>query len=346
MGNKGLNYPFSETPEFGQPFQVADGVYWLRMPLPFRLDHINLWLLEEDDGWTIVDTGLASDETTSLWLSLCPQLIADKPVTRLIVTHMHPDHTGLAAWLCRHTGATFWMSRGEYMHCRILLEDSAREAPEAAIGFYHAAGFNDAQLNYYRSKFGAFGNMIRGMPSTYHRLQDGQTFAINHRQWQVVMGEGHSPEHACLHCPELGVLISGDQILPTISSNVSVWPIEPAGNPLQDWIDSCHKLLALLPEDTLVLPSHGLPFQGVLPRLQSLIDEHEADLKLVLDHCNEPLRVIDLFPLIFKSPVGNSMLVLATGESYAHLHCLIARGQLVVEKDVNGVNWYQKPESK
>jgi glyoxylase-like metal-dependent hydrolase (beta-lactamase superfamily II) len=156
------------------------------------------------------------------------------------------------------------------------------------------------------------------------------------------MGEGHSPEHACLHCPELGLLISGDQLLPTISSNVSVWPIEPAGNPLQDWIDSCHKLRNLLPEDTLVLPSHGLPFTGALPRLQSLIDEHERDLQTVLDNCGEAKRVVDLFPLIFKSSIPHSMLTLATGESYAHLHCLMARGQIKMEKDADGVNWYQR----
>ncbi|WP_461481642.1 MBL fold metallo-hydrolase [Porticoccus sp.] len=342
MANTSPLYPFPKPPELGEPQKVAEGVYWLRMPLPFRLDHINLWLLEEDDGWTIVDTGLASDDTAELWLKLCPLLSDSKPIKRLIATHMHPDHIGLAAWLCRHSGAEFWMSRGEYMHCRILLEDSAREAPEEAIDFYQAAGFSAEQLNYYRSRFGGFGSMIRGMPSIYHRLREGQTFSINGRAWHIVMGEGHSPEHACLHCPELGVLISGDQLLPTISSNVSVWPIEPAGNPLQDWIDSCHKLQALIPQDTLVLPSHGLPFRGALPRLQSLIEQHEKDLQIVLENCGEPQRVVDLFPLIFKSPIGNSMLVLATGESYAHLHCLIARGQLRVEKDTDGVNWYRR----
>jgi len=335
-------YPFSEAPPLGTFKEIADGVHWLRMPLPFRLDHINLWLLEESDGWTIVDTGLATEDTTELWLKLSPIVSSKKPVKRLIATHMHPDHIGLAAWLCRHSGAEFWMSRSEYMHCRILLADSNREAPEEAISFYRAAGFSDQQLRYYRAKFGSFGSMVRGMPATYHRLQHGDSFIIGGRRWQMVMGEGHSPEHACLHCPELDLFIAGDQLLPTISSNVSVWPMEPAGNPLQAWIDSCHRLKALLPEKTLVLPSHGLPFTGAQPRLQALIDGHQRDLERIMQNCDEPKRVVDLFPLLFKAPIGNSMLVLATGESYAHLHYLMARGKVAMQTDNTGVNWYQR----
>ena len=335
-------YPHAHPPELGEPFKVANGVYWLRMPLPFKLDHINLWLLEEEDGWTIIDTGLATEETTHIWEGLYQKITQHKPIKRLLATHMHPDHIGLAAWLCRRSDAELWMSRSEYMYCRILLEDSHREAPEIAVDFYQAAGFNEEQLNYYRSKFGAFSNMIRGMPNRYHRLQDNDTFTVNHQQWQVIMGEGHSPEHACLFCPELKLFISGDQLLPTISSNVSVWPIEPSGNPLEAWINSCHKLQSMLPDNTLTLPSHGLPFLGAQQRLQKLINDHEKDLQTVYENCETPKRVVDLFPLIFKSKISHSTLVLAAGESYAHMNCLIEREMLTVKKDNNGVNWYQQ----
>lgn len=335
-------YPHSLPPEHGELMNVADGVYWLRMPLPFKLDHINLWLLEESDGWTIVDTGLATDATTDIWEQLYTQITAKKPIKRIIGTHMHPDHIGLAAWLCRRSGAELWMSRTEYMYCRILLEDSNREAPDVAVKFYQAAGFNDEQLNYYRSKFGAFGSLIRGMPNSYYRLQDNDTFTVNNRQWKIVMGEGHSPEHACLFCPELEVFISGDQLLPTISSNVSVWPIEPQSNPLEDWIASCKKLQSILPENTLILPSHGLPFYGAKQRLQTLIDEHENDLQIIYKNCEEPKCVVDMFSLIFKSKITHSTLVFAAGESYAHLNCLIERERLTVTKDKSGVNWYQQ----
>ena len=335
-------YPHSLPPEHGELMNVADGVYWLRMPLPFKLDHINLWLLEESDGWTIVDTGLATEATTDIWEQLYTQITAKKPIKRIIGTHMHPDHIGLAAWLCRRSGAELWMSRTEYMYCRILLEDSNREAPDVAVKFYQAAGFNDEQLNYYRSKFGAFGSLIRGMPNSYYRLQDNDTFTFNNRQWKIVMGEGHSPEHACLFCPELEVFISGDQLLPTISSNVSVWPIEPQSNPLEDWIASCKKLQSLLPDNTLILPSHGLPFYGAKQRLQKLIDEHENDLQIIYKNCEEPKCVVDMFSLIFKSKITHSTLVFAAGESYAHLNCLLERERLTLTKDKNGVNWYQQ----
>lgn len=340
MANSFPHYPFPKPPELGQPQQVADGVYWLRMPLPFKLDHINLWALEEKDGWTIVDTGLATDTTTELWDSIISQLNA--PIKRVIGTHMHPDHIGLAAWLCRRSDAELWMSRTEYMYCRILLEDSNQQAPDVAIQFYRAAGFNEEQLNYYQSKFGAFGSMIRGMPNSYHRLRDGDDFIINHRQWQVIIGEGHSPEHVCLHCPELDVFIAGDQLLPTISSNVSVWPIEPHSNPLEDWIASCKKLQSQLHDNTLVLPSHGLPFTGANARLHTLIEEHERDLQAIYEHCVEPKRVVDIFPLIFKSRITHATLVLATGESYAHLNCLVNRGMIIMEKDEQGIHWYQQ----
>lgn len=321
---------------------MAKGVFWLRMPLPFKLDHINLWLLEEADGWTIVDTGLASDASIDIWEQLYRQLTDQKPIKRVIGTHMHPDHIGLAAWLCHRSGAELWMSRSEYMYCRILLEDSNREAPEVATQFYRAAGLDEEQLNYYRSKFGAFSSMIRGMPEHYHRLKQGDRFTINHHQWQVVMGEGHSPEHVCLFCPELELFISGDQLLPTISSNVSVWPIEPTANPLQCWIDSCHQLQTLLPEKTLILPSHGLPFRGAKQRLKKLIDDHEKDLETIYQQCDTPKRVVDIFPMIFRSKITHATLVLATGESYAHLNCLIGRKLIHMEKDKEGVNWYQR----
>lgn len=339
---KALQYPISDPPKPGEFTKIAEGIYWLRMPLPFKLDHINLWLLEDEDGWTLVDTGLATEDTINIWEELYNQITTEKPIKRVIGTHMHPDHIGLAAWLCRRSHAELWMSRNEYMYCRILLEDSNRQAPEEAVSFYHAAGFNEEQLNYYQSKFGAFGSLIRGMPNNYHRLQDGDTFTINNRQWQVIVGEGHSPEHACLFCPELSLFIAGDQLLPTISSNVSVWPIEPHNNPLEDWLNSCQKLQSLLPEDTLVLPSHGLPFTGAISRLQTLIDEHERDLKIIYENCDTPKRVVDIFPLMFKSKVTHATLVFAAGEGYAHLNCLIARGMLNMKKDSEGVRWYQQ----
>ncbi len=342
MHNFKPHYPHSTPPKPGELMAVAEGVYWLRMPLPFQLDHINLWLLEEDDGWTIVDTGLASEETTDLWLQICTLIDTDKPVKRVIGTHMHPDHIGLAAWLCRRTGAELWMSRADYQQCRVLYEEGNSEAPAEAVQFYQAAGFSESELDHYRARFGGFSKMIRGMPRSYRRIKEGDHFSINNRQWQVITGEGHSPEHACLLCPELNIFISGDQLLPTISSNVSVWPTEPHANPLQDWLNSCRRLQPLLPKDVLTLPSHGLPFIGGAQRLQQLVQTHEDDLQKIYQRCAEPLRVVDLFPLIFKSTITHQTQIFAAGESYAHLHCLMARGLVCVDADSAGVNWYRR----
>lgn len=335
-----LQYAFDTPPSPAELIPVAEGVFWLRMPLPFRLDHINLWVLEDEDGWIIVDSGVATDDTTTLWLSICGKLTEKKPIKRVIITHLHPDHIGLAGWLCRQHDAELWISREEYLLCRMLLEDGNREAPDEAISFYRAAGFTEEQLHIYHAKFGSFGNLIRGLPNSYHRMQDGDNIAINGKQWHLVSGAGHCPEHICLHCPELNVFIAGDQLLPTISSNVSVWPYEPDANPLKDWMDSCQKLHQLLPPTTLILPSHGLPFVGAQTRLEALLNDHKKDLETVVTHCTTPKRVVDLFPLIFNNPVTPGMWLFATGESYAHLNYLMAEGKITVNTDSDRVNWY------
>jgi glyoxylase-like metal-dependent hydrolase (beta-lactamase superfamily II) len=336
-----LEYPFSEIPELGSCLAVAPGVYWVRMVLPFALNHINLWLLEDHDGWTIVDTGLATDETVDAWQSIFKRYTGGRPIKRVIVTHMHPDHIGLAGWLVRKTGAELHISRTEYFHCRYLLDYSHDEAPEEAISFYRSAGFSDEQMDFYRAQFGGFGQMVRSLPHSFRRLVEGQVLTINGREWEVMTGEGHSSEHVCLLCPELKVLISGDQILPTITSNVSVWPTEPEANPLQDWLDSCAKFKNTLPVELLVLPAHGKPFIGARKRLQQLIDGHEQSLVELERACATPLRVIDTFELLFRNVVNRGTLIFATGEGFAHLNCLLARGQLTVETDQQGVNHYR-----
>ena len=191
----------------------------------------------------------------------------ERPLTRVFVTHMHPDHVGMAGWLTRKFGVRLWMTRLEYLSCRVMVSDTGREAPDDAIEFCRRAGWSAAAIEAYRARFGNFGKHIHTLPDSYRRLCDGEELRIGTNTWRVVVGSGHSPEHACLYCPELKVLISGDQILPRISSNVSVHPTEPEANPLQDWLDSCNKLKTVLPSDVLVLPAHNEPFRGAHLRL-------------------------------------------------------------------------------
>ncbi len=328
-GKRRYDYPFAEPPEPGVTLKVAEGVHWVRMPLPFSLKWINLWALEDGDGWTIVDTGIPTPETKAHWRTLFDGELGGRPVKRVIVTHMHPDHVGLAGWMTRKFQCPLWMTQLEYISCRMLVADTGRDAPEAGIDFYRAAGWGRDDLDRYIERFGGFGRAVTQLPDSYRRLSEGLELEIGGRTWKVVTGSGHSPHHACLWCEELNVFISGDQILPRISSNVSVFPTEPEGNPLQDWLNSCAKLRDLLPEDVLVLPAHNEPFKGVHRRLQALMDGHETAMRRILDRLDEPKRAVDLFGAMFARKIGSDVIGMATGETIAHLNCLKARGDVV-----------------
>ena len=228
---RSLEYPFSSKPALGETLEVAPGVLWIRMTLPYTLNHINLWALEDGDGWAIVDTGVRDKETTDAWRKIFANGFGGRPVTRVFVTHMHPDHVGMAGWLVRRFSCRLWMTRAEYLTCRVLVADTGREAPTEGVSFYRRAGWTDDQLETYRTRFGSFGKSVYALPDNFRRLHDGEVLTIGERQWEVVIGNGHSPEHACLVCHESGLLISGDHVLPRISSNVSVFPTEPTQIP-------------------------------------------------------------------------------------------------------------------
>ena len=336
-----IDYEFSERPDSGEVMQVATGIKWLRMPLPFALGHINLWLLEDNAGWVIVDTGVCTEESQGVWQRTFVNGMDGRPATRLIVTHLHPDHAGCAGWLAEKLDVELLMTREEYLLCRILVSDTGRPAPETGIRFYRGAGYSQKELDTYKERFGSFGKYVAPLPESYRRLQDGDTLQIGANEWQIIVGRGHSPEHACLYCAELNILISGDQILPTISSNISVHPAEPAANPLSDWLAPLRDFKERIPEDVLVLPAHGKPFRGVQARLDQLIYEHESGLAELHSLCKEPKRAIDTFSALFKARITGSNLMFATGESIAHLNYLIGTGQMTVETDEDDIHWYQ-----
>ncbi len=341
-GRPQLAYPLGDPPEAGVAREIAPGVFWVRMPLPFALAWINLWLIEDGDGWTIVDTGIAMEQSREYWRAIFDATLKGKPVTRVICTHMHPDHMGLAGWICRKFGAEFWMSRLEYITGRMLVADTGREAPEEGVKFYRAAGWDEDAIDSYKIRFGGFGKAVSKMPDAYRRIADGDVIEIGGRPWRVITGNGHCPEHVCLWQDELKLFISGDQVLPRISSNVSVFPTEPAGDPLADWIASCKKLRAALPNDVLVLPSHNEPFIGLHERLDNLIDGHERALQRVLHRLSQgPKRAVDLFVALFARRIGPELQGMATGEAIAHLNCLIGRGLARAVADEQGVLYYE-----
>jgi glyoxylase-like metal-dependent hydrolase (beta-lactamase superfamily II) len=336
-----IEYEFDTRPAHGDVNTIVEGIRWLRMPLPMALEHINLWLIDDQDGCAIVDTGVCIESNRDIWEQTFAGPMAGQPVTRVIVTHLHPDHSGCAGWLAKNHDVELWMTREEYLMCRLLIADTGRDAPVAGTRFYRAAGFSDEALTRYQQNFGMFGKYVAPLPESYRRIVDGEQLAIGGSDWEIIIGRGHSPEHACLFNPERNLVISGDQILPTISSNVSVYPTEPQANPLKDWIDSLTAMKHRLPEDVLVLPAHGKPFRGAHARLDALIAEHTGGLNKLLDTCAEPRRAIDVFPALFKGRISDGNLIMAAGESVAHLHYLVAEGALGVESN-DGVLWYYR----
>jgi len=338
----GISYPFSSKPETGQLTAVASGVYWARLPLGGSLAYINIWAIEVEDGWAIIDTGLFTESTIEVWEQLLVEGLNNRPIKAIYVTHMHPDHVGMAGWLHQRFGCRLHMTALEYMNCRVLMNDTGKEAPEEAISFYHSAGWDEDAIAIYRKRFGGFGRVISEPPASYFRLRDEMSVQIGAHHWTVVIGSGHSPEHACLYNPTLGLLISGDQVLPRISSNVSVYPTEPEANPLDCWLQSLAKVRNIVPGDVLVLPAHNEPFYGLHARIDTLIEGHLTGLDQLQNLLQERQRAVDVFPALFHRKIGSDpiMMSLATGESIAHLNYLIAKGLVKTEIDRDGIKWY------
>ena len=341
-GSNGLSYPFDNRPNPGELIEVGPGIFWVRMPLPISLNHINLWMLEEQDGWTLVDTGMATEDTKALWEEIFSTHLNSKPVKQVIVTHMHFDHLGLAGWLVEKWGATLCMSRTEYLSSRVIINEIKSDPPEATVAFFRAAGVEESILDEFKVRFNNRSDFVSPLPSHYKRLTDNQVLQIGSLQWTVIIVEGHSPEHICLHCKSLNIMIAGDQILPRISPNISVRPDEPRANPLHNFLRSCESLKNRLDKDVLILPSHGDPFYGVHLRLQDMINEHKKGLQDLLEFCSQPRSVADVFPILFKSKINIGNMVIAVGEAVANLNYLVSSKELVVDIGSDGIARYKQ----
>ncbi|MEC4718999.1 MBL fold metallo-hydrolase [Noviherbaspirillum sp. CPCC 100848] len=342
-----LEYPFGDQlPSSGTVMEVAPGLFWLRAGLPFALDHINLWLLrdgpgqaggQDRDGWTIVDCGISSDATRDAWESVFATALGGLPVLRVIVTHCHPDHVGLADWLCKRWNVRLWMTAGDYGFARMMSAALPGVDGVAAIPHFVRHGLSEASMREkVEGRKSYYPSMVPAMPESYHRIVDNQVFRIGGHDWQVITGFGHSPEHAALYCAGLNLLISGDMVLPRISTNVSVFAVEPESNAVQMYLDSLKKF-SHLPADTLVLPSHGRPFRGLHTRIGQLNDHHRDRLAEVVTACAIPQTAADIVPIMFRRPLDTHQMSFALGEALAHLNKLWHDGVLVRETDDAGV---------
>jgi glyoxylase-like metal-dependent hydrolase (beta-lactamase superfamily II) len=345
-----LHYPFGETlPVSGRAIEVAAGIKWLRMGLPFALDHINLWLLRDEmeapdepgkmiEGWSVVDCCISRPESKAQWEAIFDNELEGLPILRVIVTHMHPDHIGLAHWLCERwstpaRACLLWISATDFNAARVASHSTTGFGGEGAARFFAAHGLVDADsLEKIRGRAGYYPSMVPDVPTRYVRLMDGKTVRMGTGKarvdWRCISGYGHAPEHIALYCESLGVLISGDMVLPRISTNVSVYDLEPEADALTLFLESIDKFMPL-PADTLVLPSHGKPFRGLHTRIAQLHDHHRDRLVEVVEVCaTQPSSAADILPVMFKRPLDLHQTTFAMGEALAHLHALWHGGRL------------------
>ena len=336
-----LHYPYPDLPAAGEKIEVAPGVFWLRMPLPFQLDHINLWLLRDGSGWVIIDTGFASDPCRAIWEAVLAQL--DGPVTRIIVTHFHPDHLGLATWLMERTGAPLLMTSGEFLTAHAVWNEVGGHGATFMVDQFRRHGLSSELLEKFRKRGSGYRMAIPGLPDYYTRLKAGDVVAVNGKNWQIIVGYGHSPEHMALYCAELGVLVSGDMLLPKISTNISVFAATPEANALGWFLESLTVMATAMPPETLVLPSHGLPFTGVRPRVEALQAHHQERLQALETSCqNAPESAAGLLDVLFGRVLDTHQTMFAMGEAIAHLNYLEQAGRLSRKIDADGVIRYMR----
>lgn len=328
-----LHFPYPDIPEPGRMIDVAPGIWWLRMPLPFALDHINLWLLADRidgvEGWTAIDCGYGNAATRALWDIHFSQNFRGLPLLRVIATHYHPDHLGNAAWLLeRCTGdRLLWATQSEFQTAHLVWNQLVQFRMEDSAAFFRRHGMPDEAVKHHAAR----GNLYRGavpeLPQRYRRIVGGDVLEINGRRWATIIGLGHAPEHASFHCRELNVLISGDMLLPKISTNVSVWANDPEGDPLKLFLDSIARYTEL-PDDALVLPSHGLPFIGIRARVRALADHHRDRLVELQSAAAVPVTAHALLPVLFRRTLDVQQQFFAMGEAIAHLNHLWHHGRL------------------
>lgn len=338
-----IRYPVGTPPEQGEMIEVAEGVLWARLPLPMALNHVNCYALDEGDGWTIVDTGFDTKKSRAIWGRLLSGPLGGKPVTRVLVTHHHPDHIGLAGWF-QQNGASLTTTRTAWLFARMLSLDVQEQASPQAIAFWRQAGMRADLLEQRKSdRPFNFADVITPLPLGFTRIKDGDRISIGGRNWCVRTGNGHAPEHATLWSLDDNLVIGGDQLLPSISPNLGVYPTEPEADPVADWLESCQLFQTLAEDRHLVLPGHKLPFTGLPFRLEQLIENHRSALTRLERFLETPHTATDCFQTLFKRDIGEGEYGLALVEAMSHCLHLWHQGRVVKREMPEGVyEWMTK----
>ncbi|MEO0343844.1 MAG: MBL fold metallo-hydrolase [Pseudomonadota bacterium] len=336
-----IQTPFVDPPEAGEVTQIADGVFWLRIPLPMALNHVNVYVLDDGDGWCVVDTGYNTNKTKEIWETLLSGAFKGKPVTKVVLTHHHPDHIGLVGWF-QARGAKLITTRTAYLMGRMLTLDVQDRWPEETVNFYRSAGVPQSILEAKaNSKPFNFSDMVHPIALGFHRLAEGDEIAIGGRSWQVHTTGGHAPEHLTLWSKDDPIVIAGDQIILGISPNIGVYPTEPEADPVEDWIESCSRLKTYANRDQFVLSGHKLPFTGLPKRLDQMIENHHSALERLRIFLTDPKTAAESFDVLFGRMIGEPEFGLALVEAMAHMNHLWHLGEVTRVMDTNGAYRFQ-----
>jgi glyoxylase-like metal-dependent hydrolase (beta-lactamase superfamily II) len=342
-GAGAIRFPFAGPPAEGAATEVAEGVLWLRLPLPMALDHVNVFALDDGDGWTIVDTGLMSRRATLLWEAILAGPLAGKPVRRVILTHHHPDHVGLAGWFQTAHGAELLASRTAWLFARMLTLDVEDRPTPQALAFWRSAGMDPAILaERAEARPFNFADVVAPMPTGFTRLRDGGTLLAGGRTWDIRFGQGHAPDHVTLWSCDDALVLGGDQLLPGISPNLGVYPTEPLADPVAEWLAACDRFAAVARDDHLVLSGHKLPYTGLPLRLRQLADNHAGALSRLADHLALPRTAADCFLPLYRREIGPGEYGLALAEAVAHVNHLFLRGDATRELREDGAWLYRR----
>ena len=343
---KHVSQPWETPPEPGQAIEVAEGVLWLRMPLPMVLDHVNVYALDDGESWTLIDTGFDTKKTRKIWQEALAGPLKGRPVRRLLVTHHHPDHIGLAGWFQVEHGAELITTRTAWLMARMLTLDEQSEVASETLDYWRSAGMAPEILEKkIQERPFNFADVVSKLPLGFLRLQEGQEITVGGRRWSVRMGNGHAPEHATLWSKDDGLVIGGDQLLSTISPNIGVYATEPDADPLAEWLEACERLRKFAREDQLVLPGHKVPFTGLPFRMGQLIENHHGALIRLKVHLEKPRTAVECFGALFKRSIGEGVYGLALVEAMAHVNHLYQLDQVSRVRREDGAWMWQTKEN-